>query len=267
MIFSALPAVVPTIRLRPMLPRDFKRVPIVVICRDRLAPLRDLLAWLDGAGYTRRVLVDNASTYPPLVDYLATVDADVVRLERNVGHLAPWSSEVSARFDSDSPFVVTDCDVVPDEQCPADVVEYLAGLLIEHADVDKVGMGLRIDDIPECYALREQVVAWESQFWESEVAPNVFRAEVDTTFALYRSPDLPHSTVRALRTGAPYVARHVPWYMDSAHPTEEQRYYRQHADPSMSNWERETPGDNLKRLLQIRADQIANAQDDARDCG
>jgi hypothetical protein len=118
------------------MPHDFKTVPIVVICRDRLAPLRELLDWLKGAGYRRFLLVDNGSTYGPLVDFLATTDAEVVRLGRNVGYLAPWSSEVRARLDPDSPFVVSDCDVVPDQDCPSDVVEHLAGVLLRHADID-----------------------------------------------------------------------------------------------------------------------------------
>jgi hypothetical protein len=219
-----------------------------------------LLDWLEEAEYTRILLVDNASTFPPLVDFLATVDVEVVRLDRNLGHLGPWTTKVRARLDSDGPFVVTDCDVVPDDDCPADVVEHLAGLLLSHADIDKVGLGLRIDDLPDCYALKEQAVAWESQFWEVEIAPKVFRAEVDTTFALYHSPVRPHGTARALRTGAPYVARHLPWYADSAHPTEEQRYYRQHADLSVSHWETDRPGDNLVRLLQMRADQVATRE-------
>ncbi len=243
-----------------MMPHNFKSVPIVVICRDRLAPLRELLDWLARAGYGRVLLVDNASTYPPLVDFLSTTNLDVVRLERNIGHLAPWSSEVRSRLDPTRPFVVNDCDVVPDNDCPLDVVEHLSRLLLRHANVDKAGLGLRIDDLPDCYALKEQVIAWESQFWEREVAPGVFEADVDTTFALYRSPSDTHSSSRALRTGVPYVARHLPWYADSAQPTDEQRYYREHADPSVSHWEADRPDDSLRRLLQVRADQVATRE-------
>lgn len=243
-----------------VIPRDFKDVPIVVTCRDRLAPLLELLDWLERAGYSHLLLIDNASTYPPLVDFLATTDAEVVRLQQNVGHLAPWGPEVRARLDPNSPFVVTDCDVVPDENCPPDVVDYLAGLLLRYANVDKVGLGLRIDDLPDHYALKAQVIAWESQFWELEIGPGVFQAEVDTTFALYRSPAEKHSTARALRTGTPYVARHLGWYADSTQPTDEQRYYREHADPSMSHWEADEPDESLRRLLKARSDEVANRE-------
>jgi len=239
---------------------DFKSFPIVVICRDRLTPLLELLQWLDNAGYRRVLLVDNASTYPPLVDFLDDTEAEVVRLEANVGHIAPWRPEVRARLDPNSPFVVTDCDVVPDETCPSDVVEHLAGLLLGHADVVKIGLGLRIDDLPDSYSLKAEVSAWESQFWETEISPGVFRAPVDTTFALYRSPADGHLLEPALRTGPPYVGRHLPWYADTARPTDEERYYLNHAKPALSHWAAGVADEKVRHLLDRRARQIATRE-------
>ena len=237
---------------------DFKTTPIVIICRDRVTPLRQLLDWLDNAGYSRPILVDNASTFPPLLDFLRReADAEVVRLDRNLGHMAPWiSDQVQVKLRPNRPVVVTDCDIVPDDRRPTDVVEHLAEILLCYGEIDKVGLGLRIDDLPDSYVLKEAVVAWESRFWEVELAPGVFDAEVDTTFSLYRSPIVPHRTVRALRTGTPYVARHSSWYSDSANPTEEQLYYREHADPSLSHWETSNAGDKLETLLRKRADEV-----------
>ena len=238
---------------------DFKSTPIVIISRDRLEPLQLLLGWLDQAGYSRPIVVDNASTFPPLVDFLdAQSEIEVVRLDRNLGHLAPWvSDDVQSRLKPTQPFVATDCDVVPDSDCPIDVVEHLAGLLVSYKNVDKVGLGLRIDDLPDSYALKEAVIAWESRFWEREFQPGVFDAEVDTTFALYRSPVDPHSTIRALRTGPPYVARHLSWYADSGSLTEEQQYYREHVDPALSHWEANSTSGELQALLQLRSDEVA----------
>jgi GT2 family glycosyltransferase len=237
---------------------DFQSTPIVIICRDRLAPLRALLGWLDRAGYERPILLDNASSYPPLVDFLSSAGVEVVRLSRNLGHLAPWASgEIRSKIEPTQPFVVTDCDVVPDEGCPSDAVEHLAAVLQAHGEVEKVGLGLRIDDLPDSYALKQQVIEWESQFWELEIAPGVFEAEVDTTFALYRSIGRRHSSAGALRTGPPYVARHLPWYGDSSNPTDEQEYYREHADRSLSHWETDREGENIRRLVKKRDRQLA----------
>ncbi len=59
-------------------------------------------------------------------------------------------------------------------------------------------------------------------------------APIDTSFALYR-PNPPFAIGPALRSGKPYVARHMSWYADTLHRTEEERYYVAHASGS-STW-------------------------------
>ena len=216
---------------------DSSRIPIFITCRDRVEVLRQLVSWLERAGYERLIFVDNASTFDPLLSYYRDTPHQVLRLNRNVGHLAVWESAVLEEIGHNSPYVVTDCDVVPDDDAPADAVEYFAELLFRYGDVDKVGFGLRIDDLPDAYQFRSEVVDWESQFWKSEAEPGVYRADIDTTFALYR-PTVSKWTHRALRTGPPYVARHLPWYTDSSHLSVEDEYYRQHALPTVTNWDR-----------------------------
>jgi hypothetical protein len=224
-------------------------VPVIVNVRDRLTPLRELVAWLERAGHREIWLVDNASTYPPLVDWLASTPHHVVRCGTNLGHRAPWLSGVVADVGADRFFVVSDPDVVPADTCPLDAVGHFRSLFEHHPGIDKIGFGLRIDDLPVHYAHADAVRSWEAQFWTDEVEPGVYRAAVDTTFCLYR-PGLGHRDDNALRTGEPYVARHVPWYTDSANLTEEDRYYREHADPLTSNWDREVlPGWKLAALL------------------
>ena len=114
-------------------------------------------------------------------------------------------------------------------------------------------MGLRIDDLPAHFALRDDVISWERQFWQVEVEPGVFRADTDTTFAMYRPLDRRHEMFRALRTGPPYVARHLPWYTDSSMPSAEETYYRAHADPTMSNWNRDEVARWKVRRMAARA--------------
>ena len=79
---------------------------------------------------------------------------------------------------------------------------------------------------------------WEARFWSDEIEPGVFRANIDTTFALYRPLDRRHRDDHALRTGAPYLARHQPWYTDPAALSAYDRYYRDHADRTIANWDR-----------------------------
>jgi len=214
-------------------------VPAFLIVRDRLTPLTDLVGWLERAGFDKIWLIDNDSTYPPLLDYLASTPHNLIRTGRNYGHRSPWLSGAVQRHAHGCSFVVSDPDVIPDPSCPIDAVSYFESLLERYPDVDKVGFGLRIDDLPDHYPLASSVRAWEQRFWDDEIEPGVFRANIDTTLALYRALDRRHSDARALRTGHPYVARHTPWYIDPAHLSEEDRWYREHADRSTANWDRE----------------------------
>jgi len=236
--------------------------PIFINCRDRVTSLRDLISWLENAGHERIVLVDNDSSYGPLLEYYEETPHHVVRLGKNLGPEAVWLADVPGSLAPGLAYVLTDSDVVPDPQAPDDAVERFEHLLIKYSDVDKVGFGMRIDDLPDTYRFRQDVVDWELQFWENEIEPGVYRADLDTTFALYR-PSVRSRTLAALRTGLPYVARHVPWYADSARPSEEEEYYRSHADSAMTNWNAdELPSDLRAAIGYHRSRRTGSAGED-----
>lgn len=213
-------------------------VPTIIICRDVLADLRRLVDWLERAGHQELILLDNASTYPPLLTYLRDSPHRVIRLDANTGHEAPWSCGLVSALGG-RPFVVSDPDVLPDESCPHDAVERFQELLQRFPAFDQVGFGLHIDDLPEHYPHRDAVVRWERPFWVDEVEPGAFAAHIDTTFALYR-PGTGYKVTEALRTGPPYTARHLPWYRDPRHPDAETDYYFRHRRADVGYWNHPT---------------------------
>jgi hypothetical protein len=201
--------------------------PVFVNCRDRVASLRELVSWLERAGCDEIYLIDNASTYEPLLEYYRSTSHTVVRLDENYGKFSFWQAPGVRERAGDRPFVYTDPDVVPVPECPLDALDRFAALLDRYPAVTKVGFGLRIDDIPEYYRHRNAVIAWERQMWEWPVERGAYYAPIDTTFALYRGGA--SSAREAIRTGWPYVARHDSWYLDLDTPDEEERYYAAHA--------------------------------------
>jgi hypothetical protein len=219
-------------------------IPIIINCRDRLTPLLELLAWLGRARHDRIYLLDNDSTYPPLLDYYERTPHEVIRLGRNGGAYSPWRSGLVERLCRDTYYAVTDPDIVPIRECPLDAIDRFRQLLERYPDAVKVGFGLKIDDLPNRYRFAAHVCAWERRFWSDPVAPGVYRAAIDTTFALYR-PAAPFAQYPALRTGGAYVARHLPWYIDSAQPGEEEGFYRRRLLPDVSTWN----GDDLPAYL------------------
>ena len=79
------------------------------------------------------------------------------------------------------------------------------------------------------------MVKWEEQFYKSEVAPDIFNADIDTTFALYRPDSSFQCWGETIRTGAPYFLRHMPWYENDLELSEESSYYLKTTSPS-SSW-------------------------------
>jgi hypothetical protein len=132
-------------------------------------------------------------------------------------------------------FVYTDPDVIPTDACPLDAVVQMHRLLQDHPSYLKAGLGLRLDDIPDCYHLKQQAIEWEQNLIGNEIAPDVFEADVDTTFALYR-PGTPYTIGPSVRFQGRFVASHLPWYSNSSQPSEEEQYYRSHASTIVTTW-------------------------------
>lgn len=223
-------------KISPSRIRDGREIPIIINNYNRLTTLRRLIDALTSRGYSRIYILDNDSSYPPLLEYYATCPFEVIRLGRNIGFKALWESEARKRFCGDY-YAYTDSDVVPAEDCPADFMDHFLRELRRHPLARKVGFSLRIDNLPDHFAQKRQVIEAEEKYYRHPVSGGLYQAPIDTTFALYR-PRVGLSRSRAVeayRTAAPYQAEHLPWYTDSARPSEEERYYLSHC-VRMTEW-------------------------------
>lgn len=208
---------------------NYKEVPIIINNFNRFGMLMKLIDSLTSRGYHNIYIIDNGSTYPPLLEWYVSCPYPVYFLKRNVGHLALWETGIYRQF-QDSYFVYTDPDLEIHPDCPDDFMEKFIGLLRRHPQALKAGFSICIDDLPDCFRNKRQVVEWESQFWKNEIEPGAYRAPIDTTFAVCK----PYLEVMDrnvdfkdmfIRTGFPYSVRHLPWYLDSSNLSEEEEYY------------------------------------------
>jgi len=218
---------------------NYFQVPIYIISFNRLGYLKQLIEWLENAGYTDIHILDNDSRYPPLLEYLAKCPHHVHRMSKNYGHLVLWESGEFDEVIKHKNFVLSDCDVVPVEDCPANVVELLSSILERYPNFTKVGLSLKIDDLPDHYELKPNVLEWEAPFWENVVEDGaLYEAAVDTTFAYYRPGISPQNRKwwRSLRSATPLTARHLPWYCNTSAPSEEERFYQSNLKEMSSQW-------------------------------
>lgn len=205
--------------------------PIYINNRDWLTSTRPLAEKLAAIPRTHVVIIDNCSTWGPLLDWYDNCGLEVVRLKENVGHEAPWrtgtvlsAEEHKKRYGTDT-YVITDADL-DISKVPDDLLDLLQRGLDRYPKIVKAGLGLRLDDLPKDSPITAGVKKHEKQFWVKEADSEFFHGNVDTTLALWRTSCMNPSAIGpAVRSKAPYIARHLPWYITEATITDEQRHF------------------------------------------
>jgi hypothetical protein len=215
-------------------------VPVFVPCFDNPTYTARMVSQLHNLGFRRIILVDGGSTYPPMRDLLTAPgdDISVLLLQGNPGPrhvcLDPVTSAQLPRH-----FCITDPDLAFNPAMPADFLGDLAALAARER-VGKAGLALDLSDRDAMRDERMQIGErtwhiwqWEDQFWRNELGPlrpggdPVYRAPVDTTFALYDKTFFdPDRFLEAVRVAGRFTCRHLPWYRDRELPEEEERFYR-----------------------------------------
>lgn len=197
-----------------------------------------LVDWLVVAGMTDITVIDNCSKWPPLLNYYDDATAQprppfqLLRMPTNLGHDAFWKIGIK----TPGRFILTDPDVVPDAACPLNLIERMHEVSDRYAPA-KVGPGIRIDNLPDRYHLKDLMLRSEGDYWHPRRQTpdgSGYFAPIDTTFALYEKGagkwDGEH-----VRLAEPYVVEHIPWYLDSSVPHTEREFYKATVLPGISH--------------------------------
>lgn len=215
------------------------KIKAYIVNRNLLTSLKGTVEFLLKEPRVEVIIFDQASTYPPLLEYYKSL-ADygktitVVYNHTNDGPHSVWGPKLKEYFNSNHYIVAdSDCDY---SGVPEDWLDrLLAGF--ELKTINKIGFSLEINDLPN-NELSEEVIAWEKQFWKTK-AHIGWIADIDTTFALYRASS--GFTYNAVRLDRPYTIKHLPWYIKEL--DEEWTYYLENIS-SVSTW-----GQKLKKAL------------------
>lgn len=183
------------------------------------------------------VFLDNNSTYPPLLDWYDSPDCkfEVIRFKKNHGHRVFYKSGFNKQVKSEY-FAMTDPDL-DIASAPEDFKEALMNGFSEEydhgvkkGDIVKVGLNLRIDDLPEpnenliCDPV--EVANHERGYGGGETRKGLYiQAQLDTTFAIYQNIFKDYLLYPSIRTAPPYEARHLPWYLTYDDLSEEDKFY------------------------------------------
>lgn len=201
-------------------------IPIIIVNYNRYNTLVPLIDWLMNLDSTVSIIiVDNASTYQPLLDFYDVLDLpnlQVLRFDEN--HGLNKLIAISQTMQTYDYYVVTDADLIPYSDTGSDILERMKKMLLKYKDINHIGASLEVKDIPDHYPLRDAVLKWEGQFWKIKREEEVFEAFVDTTFGMYRSESQVMKLYPALRLGKPYTLKHVDWYIDPGAINDETKF-------------------------------------------
>jgi glycosyltransferase involved in cell wall biosynthesis len=223
----------------PSLPSlAFSTTPVYVPTFNNPTYTRRMVKQLRRWRLTNIVIVDNASTYKPMIELLNHLESQfkVVRLAENNGAEAITAISYNLKTLPDV-FVITDPDLEFNPDMP---LSFLVDLynLTNHFRIGKAGLALDISDKDamrqdKFLIGRESLHIWEyeSRHWNLCVGslPNgnpAYRAPIDTTFALYNKRHFSRETfLEAIRVGGAFTCKHRPWYKDVPVPREELDFY------------------------------------------
>lgn len=189
---------------------NYNRLDLPKNMADYLADCKDIMP----------VIIDNNSTYPKLLEYYKSCPHKVEIMDKNYGNCVVWDSGILDKYNLNGNFIITDPDL-DISSIPNDFLHILRSGLDKYSKACKAGFGLEVKDLPNT-EISKRANDWERGNWAHKLDDMFYEAPIDTTFCLCRTR---LHDFKAIRTGYPYVARHMPWYYTKDNIPEDEKYY------------------------------------------
>jgi glycosyltransferase involved in cell wall biosynthesis len=208
------------------------KMPVIIPVFNQKWFLENTIEKLRRLELSNIIIFDNGSTYPPLLHFYLKTEIPVCVFPSNPGprHFAKCSAIWQQLPNI---FIATDPDLEYPDEIPKTVVQDLIDLTSKHK-LGKIGLALDISQ-EKLYTknVASSVRDWEGKFWQKiiDTTPGgdpVYKAKIDTTFALYRKEFYPNWSHKAPRLAGRYCCYHYGWYKDRPGPQVEHEYYDKH---------------------------------------
>ena len=213
-------------------------IPIFIPAFENPTYVRNMVNQLRAKQLNNIIVLDNASTSSDMTTFLdSDFGATVIRLESNPGPRHIFMDDDSY-FLLPELFCVTDPDLELNPDLPDDFLAKLVSLT-ERFRVGKAGFSI---DISDPSALRQEefdiggrwfkIWDWEQQYWTNPVGEldglgTIYKATIDTTFAVYNKKYFRRETdMDAVRVAGVFTCLHLPWYPETGLPSAEEHMYR-----------------------------------------
>jgi len=168
-------------------------IPIIIPVFNQLTYLKNIINWWKWY-YPENpiVIVDNGSTYEPLLEYYGKLNGEALIYMREENNCIDNLRAVIQNFIGTDYYVISDPDIMPHPNTPANFLEIFKKAI----DVDgfhRAGFGLITSDLPEWLNERAMIIGNEAELKSNPVNIDFdgkwyagFKAPIDTTFCLYK---------------------------------------------------------------------------------
>ena len=161
------------------------------------------------------VVVDNNSTYEPLLNYYSTYKYSLLKMDKNYGHKVYEEEFLKGIFGN--LFIITDPDLEFNKKLPNNFIESLIKIS-NHYKAGRVGFAIEISSPnirPELTYAGMPLKLWEGRFWQAKIQDNnfeLYNAPIDTTFCLLNTKY--NYNGLTIRVAGNFICKHLPWYID-----------------------------------------------------
>ena len=220
------------------------KIPIFIITKDRLTALNESIESYYSQIKTpiEIVIHDNDTTFPETRTYLRRLEKNGIKVYWTRGckgknrelNSVGYSVADFLKGNPAPNYIVTDPDIALDN-VNDDILEFYSAILRRHNRYTVVSPMPRMDDIPDCYPLKNELRRRELGRKTSKKRRIMHKGKilmckptvVDTYFGMYRGK-FPFIRKNAgVQIPAPYGARHLDWYLDPSNLQPDQLYYIQ----------------------------------------
>ena len=171
-------------------------------------------------------IIDNASTYPPLLKWYDEIknDVNVIKQTQNLGC---WTFFYSGHYQNvkEDYYVYSDSDLELNPKMPYNWQEIMMNYLEKYKR--KPSLALKLSDVEEG-EFKNHILNHQNICWYPTDEVNAYLAVTDMTFTL--DSKINGYRYESIRLAGDFECRHIPWYLDFNNLPEEEIYYLSNID-------------------------------------
>ena len=214
-------------QLKDILKLHKDRMPVIVVSYNNGVYVKNMVNQLKKYDI-KPIIIDNNSTDEETRSILKELERDayVIYSHKNFGHLVGVLTPVQDVLPKY--FAYTDPDLELNKNLPKNFLDVLKELTDKY-EVYKAGFALELLDepivdafmddkftgIPQMQIKKVKLINWVKRHWRFKLehpSLEIYRAPVDTTFAVYNKDNFLDDFYDGIRVSGDFGAVHLPWY-------------------------------------------------------